>query len=133
MLRILRHAVLANISIIFFSSFQVSNMDNLAPYVFNIVNCEKSNSQFNYGMKPIIYSVREATLRRPGWFRTGAEICYYRNGYKVPHNHKKTFHTATFNIKFPHSLDVRYVAYTFPYPYSQLLVSNIPTSTCKYL
>ncbi|XP_065207414.1 cytosolic carboxypeptidase 1-like isoform X3 [Planococcus citri] len=101
--------------------FEISNMDNMAPYTFNIVNCEKTNSQFNYGMKPLMYSVRESTLGRPGWFRTGSDICYYRNGYKIPHCNKKTFLTASFSIKFPHSLDVCYIAYTFPYTYSQLL------------
>lgn len=98
-------------------------MDNMAPYTFNIVNCEKTNSQFNYGMKPILYSVRESTLGRPGWFRTGSDICYYRNGYKIPHSNKKTFLTASFSVKFPHSLDVCYIAYTFPYTFTQLLVS----------
>lgn len=37
--------------------FEVYNMDNIGPYTFNIVNFEKMNSQFNYGMKPILYSV----------------------------------------------------------------------------
>ena len=32
-----------------FYSFQVSNMDTEIPYKFNIVNCEKINSQFNFG------------------------------------------------------------------------------------
>lgn len=99
-------------------------MDNIAPYTFNLINCEKTNSQFNYGMKPILYSVREATLGRQGWFRAGTDICYYRNGYKIPHTNKQTFLTASFSIKFPHSLDICYIAYTFPYTYSQLLVSK---------
>ena len=106
------------------SKFQVSNMDNMAPYTFNLINCEKTNSQFNYGMKPILYSVREATLGRQGWFRAGTDVCYFRNGYKIPHTNKQTFLTASFSIKFPHSLDICYIAYTFPYTYSQLLVSN---------
>lgn len=29
--------------------FEVSNMRVGIPYRFNIINCEKSNSQFNYG------------------------------------------------------------------------------------
>lgn len=97
----------------------------MAPYTFNLINCEKTNSQFNYGMKPILYSVREATLGRQGWFRAGTDICYYRNGYKIPHTNKQTFLTASFSIKFPHSLDICYIAYTFPYTYSQLLVNWI--------
>lgn len=44
--------------------FEVSNMDNTAPYIFNIVNFEKMNSQFNYGMKPILYSVSKIFLMR---------------------------------------------------------------------
>lgn len=29
--------------------FEVSNMKADLPYTFNIINCEKQNSQFNYG------------------------------------------------------------------------------------
>lgn len=29
--------------------FEVSNMAADVPYRFNVINCEKSNSQFNYG------------------------------------------------------------------------------------
>lgn len=29
--------------------FEVSNMEADVPYRFNVINCEKSNSQFNYG------------------------------------------------------------------------------------
>lgn len=36
------------------------------PYIFNIVNCEKSDSQFNFGMKPVMYSVKEAISGRQG-------------------------------------------------------------------
>lgn len=46
--------------------FEVSNMSSTGSYVFNIVNCEKSDSQFNFGMKPVMYSVKEATLGRAG-------------------------------------------------------------------
>lgn len=48
--------------------FEVRNMQQGRPYVFNIVNCEKSDSQFNFGMKPVMYSVKEAVLGRPGIF-----------------------------------------------------------------
>ena len=34
--------------------FEVSNMEANKPYRFNIVNCEKLNSQFNFGTKGII-------------------------------------------------------------------------------
>jgi len=35
--------------------FEVSNMEADVPYVFNIVNCEKQNSQFNYGTACLSY------------------------------------------------------------------------------
>ena len=30
------------------------------PYIFNIINYEKANSQFNFGMQPVLFSVKEA-------------------------------------------------------------------------
>ena len=50
-------------------------------YRLNIINCEKSNSQFNYGMQPVLYSEREALEGRPGWTRAGTKITYYKNNY----------------------------------------------------
>ncbi|KAK3923203.1 Cytosolic carboxypeptidase 1 [Frankliniella fusca] len=103
--------------------FEVSNMDGEMPYVFNIVNNEKANSQFNFGMQPIVYSVREATLGRAGWTHLGTDICYYRNSYQRPDGRRgRLYHTTTFTIKFPHSWDVCYVAYHYPYTYTQLLM-----------
>ncbi|XP_043794368.1 cytosolic carboxypeptidase 1-like isoform X1 [Apis laboriosa] len=102
--------------------FEVSNMEALA-YTFNIINCEKANSQFNFGMKPILFSVAEAQLGRPGWVRTGADICYYRNCYQRPAK-GKNYLTTSFTVTFPHAYDVCYLAYHFPYTYS-LLMTNI--------
>ncbi|XP_046661460.1 uncharacterized protein LOC124354792 isoform X1 [Homalodisca vitripennis] len=100
--------------------FEVSNMEAGVPYVFNLINCEKANSQFNYGMKPLLYSVQEAMAGRPGWVRAGADICYFRNAYPSS-TRRRTYLSLTFTIKFPHSLDVCYLAYHYPYTYSQLL------------
>ncbi|XP_014480717.1 PREDICTED: cytosolic carboxypeptidase 1-like isoform X2 [Dinoponera quadriceps] len=100
--------------------FEVSNMEANAPYTFNIVNCEKANSQFNFGMKPILFSVTEAKYGRPGWVRTGVDICYYRNCYQRPAR-GKTYLTTSFTVTFPHAHDVCYLAYHFPYTYSQLM------------
>ena len=30
------------------------------PYIFNIINYEKANSQFNFGMQPVLFSVKES-------------------------------------------------------------------------
>ncbi|CAK9831033.1 Cytosolic carboxypeptidase 1 [Anthophora retusa] len=102
--------------------FEVSNMEASVAYTFNIINCEKANSQFNFGMKPILFSVTEAQLGRPGWVRTGTEICYYRNCYQRPAK-GKNYLTTSFTVTFPHAYDVCYLAYHFPYTYSQMMTN----------
>ncbi|XP_026758831.3 cytosolic carboxypeptidase 1-like isoform X3 [Galleria mellonella] len=103
--------------------FEVRNMQSGRPYTFNIVNCEKSDSQFNFGMKPVMYSVKEAVMGKPGWVRAGSDICYYRNSYHYANqkNHNKCYLTVTFNIEFPHSNDVCYLAYHYPFTYSMMM------------
>ncbi|XP_017875220.1 cytosolic carboxypeptidase 1-like isoform X2 [Ceratina calcarata] len=102
--------------------FEVSNMEANLPYTFNIINCEKANSQFNFGMKPILFSVIEAQQGRSGWIRTGADICYYRNCYQRPAK-GRNYLTTSFTVTFPHAFDVCYLAYHFPYTYSQLMTN----------
>ncbi|XP_036356963.1 cytosolic carboxypeptidase 1 isoform X2 [Octopus sinensis] len=98
--------------------FEVSNMKSGIPYKFNIINCEKFNSQFNSGMKPVMFSVKEAIAGRPYWFRIGKHICYYKNCYIRSQN--RSYFTASFQITFRHSDDICYLAYHFPYTYSTL-------------
>ncbi|XP_069909561.1 cytosolic carboxypeptidase 4 [Oryctolagus cuniculus] len=106
--------------------FQVSGMRAATRYRFSIVNCEKPNSQFNYGMQPTLYSMKEALLGRPSWVRAGSEVCYYRNHY-VRHvagaggARGRCYYTLTFSITFPHGEDVCYVAYHYPYTYTALM------------
>uniref|UniRef100_A0A4W5P329 AGBL carboxypeptidase 1 n=1 Tax=Hucho hucho TaxID=62062 RepID=A0A4W5P329_9TELE len=101
--------------------FEVSGMAANVPYRFNIINCEKANSQFNYGMQPVLYSVREALEGRPNWVRTGTEVCYYRNSFCPSRGQKSTsFYTLTFTVTFKHNEDVCYLAYHYPYTYSAL-------------
>nr|XP_024658814.1 cytosolic carboxypeptidase 4 isoform X1 [Maylandia zebra] len=102
--------------------FEVSNMAADVPYRFNVINCEKSNSQFNYGMQPVLYSVKEALEGRPHWISTGTEICYFRNNFCPAQGRRRTtFYTLTFTITFKHSEDVCYLAYHYPYTYSALM------------
>ncbi|XP_036391733.1 cytosolic carboxypeptidase 4-like isoform X2 [Megalops cyprinoides] len=100
--------------------FEVSRMQANVPYRFNIINCEKANSQFNYGMQPVLYSVQEALEGRPRWVRAGSEICYYRNNFCPSQQRGPTFYTLTFTVTFQHSDDVCYLAYHYPYTYSTL-------------
>ncbi|XP_037396307.1 cytosolic carboxypeptidase 4 [Pygocentrus nattereri] len=101
--------------------FEVSGMVADVPYRFNVINCEKSNSQFNYGMQPVLYSVREALEGRPHWVRAGTEICYYRNHFCPSRGQRgQSFYTLTFTVTFRHEEDVCYLAYHYPYTYSAL-------------
>ncbi|NWW33395.1 CBPC4 carboxypeptidase, partial [Panurus biarmicus] len=106
--------------------FEVRDMKSAVPYRFNIINCEKFNSQFNYGMQLVMYSVREALQGRPRWIRAGQEICYYKNHYRCSAAagggvRGRFYYTLTFSIKFPHKDDVCYLAYHYPYTYSTMM------------
>ncbi|XP_030049532.1 cytosolic carboxypeptidase 1 isoform X2 [Microcaecilia unicolor] len=105
--------------------FEVSGMRTGMYYRFNIINCEKSNSQFNYGMQPLMYSVQEALQGRPWWLRVGSDICYYKNHFSrstvaTGGLKGKSYYTMTFTMSFPHKDDVCYFAYHYPYTYSTL-------------
>lgn len=111
--------------------FEVSNMEANTPYVFNIINNEKPNSEFNFGMKPVMFSVQEAMEGRGMWVRTGYDICYHKNHFsRVPKTYDPTrskrssanacYYTATFTVVFPHAYDVCYIAYHYPYTYTRL-------------
>ncbi|XP_006135945.1 cytosolic carboxypeptidase 1 isoform X2 [Pelodiscus sinensis] len=105
--------------------FEVSGMRTGIGYRFNIINCEKSNSQFNYGMQPLMYSVQEALNSRPCWARVGTDICYYKNHFArssiaAGGQKGKSYYTFTFTVSFPHKDDVCYFAYHYPYTYSTL-------------
>jgi hypothetical protein len=48
-------------------------------YKFSILNFTKPDSQYAVGMRPVLYSQREAETRGVGWTRCGDLIRYYRN------------------------------------------------------
>ncbi|XP_072134241.1 cytosolic carboxypeptidase 4 isoform X1 [Mobula birostris] len=106
--------------------FEISGMRAGIPYRFNVINFEKTNSQFNYGMQPVMYSVREALCGRAHWVRVGSDIYYYKNHYYTHGSEEKgqketAFYTLTFTVTFLHSKDVCYLAYHYPYTYSTLM------------
>ncbi|KAL4641901.1 cytosolic carboxypeptidase 4-like [Arapaima gigas] len=103
--------------------FEVNGMKANVAYRFNVINCEKANSQFNYGMQPVLYSVREALEGRPHWVRAGNNVCYYRNHFCPVQGQKglsSAYYTLTFTVTFQHNDDVCYLAYHYPYSYSAL-------------
>ena len=51
-------------------------------YRFNIVNFMKPDSNYNMGMKPLVYSKIEAEQYEMGWYRDGFNIAYYQSSRK---------------------------------------------------
>jgi hypothetical protein len=46
---------------------------------FSIVNLSKAESLYNEGMKPLLYSTKDAQRKQVGWKRCGANITYFKN------------------------------------------------------
>lgn len=42
----------------------------------------KPESTYSMGMKPLLYSVKEAEKAGIGWYRDGLNIAYYQNARK---------------------------------------------------
>ena len=97
----------------------MQNVKKFTTYKFNIVNLVKPESSYNQGMKPLFYSKREAESNEGqgmGWYRDGANICYFPNTLK-----KKGggfYYTLTFTVQFMHDDDEVYAAHCYPYTYS---------------
>ncbi|XP_015761742.1 PREDICTED: cytosolic carboxypeptidase 2-like [Acropora digitifera] len=74
------------------------------------------------GMKPLMYSEREATVRGLGWKRAGTHISYCKTSlFKSLSLHRENvYHTLTFHIEFPHEGDTCYLAHCYPYSYTDL-------------
>lgn len=89
--------------------FRVQNTRKGVNYRFNINNCEKKNSNYLTGMKPLVYSLKA----NKGWSRGGKNIFYFANDQK---------NTLSFEFEFDHDNDTVFFAYSFPYTYSQLQV-----------
>eukprot|EP01032_Pedospumella_encystans_P018648 gene18648-21219_t len=95
---------------------------------FNIINMQKKDSLYNYGMMPCTYSVNQRG--NEDWLHRGEDVCYYRNGHTTVKAHKKSdkkvrlqyHYTLTFTYTFE-GPDTVYFAHTFPYTYSDLQLS----------
>ena len=86
-------------------------------YRFNIVNLAKPDSLFNQGMRPVMYSCKDAAQQQRGWVRCGTDICYYQNcNPKAGASRASdTYYTLTFHVSFPHGADTFLLAHTYPY------------------
>lgn len=59
--------------------FRVRRTHRNMLYRFSIVNLVKSDSLYNDGMRPVMYSTLGAKEKNEGWRRCGNNISYYRN------------------------------------------------------
>ncbi|XP_011558325.3 cytosolic carboxypeptidase 2 [Plutella xylostella] len=100
--------------------FRVTNTKKQMMYRFSIVNLSKAESLYNEGMRPLLYSTKDAQLHSIGWRRCGDNIAYYKNDPTCEEEEQFPSYTLTFNIEFPHSDDAVYIAHCYPYTYSDL-------------
>ncbi|KAL4508114.1 hypothetical protein ABPG72_021487 [Tetrahymena utriculariae] len=110
--------------------FSVANTRKDVEYRFNIINMMKPDSLYNSGMKPLMYSEKQAKFKKHGWYRDGYDICYYQNNMK--RKNAGFYYSLTFAVKFQYDNDTVYFAHCYPYTYSQLcrymrLVENDPS------
>jgi len=69
----------------------------------------KPDSNYNQGMKPLVYSVREAEINNLGWYRDGQNIAYYQNQRK-----KRTGTTGPANSSLPQTNSYQAAAGNIP-------------------
>lgn len=101
--------------------FMVRNMKHGVPYVFNIVNFVKNKSLYNSGLRPLMYSEKDARTKRigaVGWHRAGSKCAYYQRCNR---------YSLTFSLTFKNEGDTCFLAHCYPYTYtdSQLFLSNL--------
>ncbi|XP_067406857.1 cytosolic carboxypeptidase 2 [Emydura macquarii macquarii] len=96
--------------------FRVQNTRKGVTYRFTIVNLMKPKSLYCLGMKPLLYSQKEAQTHGVGWQREGANIRYYRGSSEEG----RAMYCLTWTVCFPHDHDTCYFAHFYPYTFSDL-------------
>lgn len=102
--------------------FKVHNSKSHNRVKFNIVNFNKAESMFSYGIKPLVFSEKDYNKHRVGWARDGEKINYFANRIRKENNggECKNYHTLSFEYYFREA-DTVYFAPSHPYTHSQLL------------
>ena len=90
-------------------------------YKFNIVNLIKPDSLYNHGMKPLIYSKKDAETKNVGWHRTGHDIKYYPSK-KRSISQPTSFYTLSFSFETSNDNDQVFFAHCYPYTYSDCIM-----------
>ncbi|KAH9503340.1 Cytosolic carboxypeptidase 2 [Bulinus truncatus] len=101
--------------------FRVSNTRADVEYRFTIVNFMKPDSLYNNGMKPVMYSEKEAEVNKVGWVRAGNDIKYYRNNMRYEMGKgDRYYYSMTWTARFIHDHDTVYFSHCYPYTYTDL-------------
>lgn len=114
--------------------FSVKGAQPNVTYKFNILNLSKPGSQFNNGMQPVVYSMSD-----PVWKRAGDSVFYLKNHFSRSETSARpadggdsttkeasnilndnTYASLIFTMTFKNSDETYYIAYHYPYTYSEL-------------
>lgn len=95
--------------------FSISNMRRGRRYKFNIINMQKPDSVYNQGLRPLLYSQRQAETAQIGWVRAGTDIAYYANSIRRKGG---CYYTLTFTVTFPLDHDTCFLAHCYPFTYT---------------
>ncbi len=102
--------------------FAVQGLRASKEYTFSVINFTKSDSLFNYGLVPVVYSLvenRYVENLEKGWKRIGKDVCYKRG--KLPReNSRKMYFKLTFKVSTSYDRDKLWIAHSYPYTLEKL-------------
>ena len=87
---------------------------------FNLVNMSKSESLFNFGMKPTVFSMMRYEKRKVGWLREGQKVSYEESQYHKKESSKQAYNVLSFEYKFLYDGDIVYFSHSIPYTLTDL-------------
>jgi cytosolic carboxypeptidase protein 2/3 len=87
---------------------------------FNIMNYNKGDAMFNYGMKISCYSDKKANEQKVGWHLAGENISYEKNTVRRDASFTRFYYTLTWEYEFEFDNDTVYFSYCLPFTYTDL-------------
>jgi hypothetical protein len=100
--------------------FCVKNVPKNTTVKFNLVNMSKSESLFNFGMKPTVFSMMRYEKRKVGWLREGQKVSYEESQYHKKESSKQAYNVLSFEYKFMYDGDIVYFSHSIPYTLTDL-------------
>ena len=111
--------------------FKITNTRKRHSYKFNIINLVKSDSLYSCGMKPLMYSKKEAEFTNTGWYRFGADLIYFPSKKRGGERGNQDLFSLSFTSTFKYDNDSVYIANCYPYTFSdcQHFINKVQKST----